>query len=62
MDSLFFLIPLSLIILGVAVLIFRWAIRNGQYDDLERSGHSILFDDDQHMIPDDKKEAEKEKS
>lgn len=52
MDSLFLLVPLSLILLSLAVLLLRWAVRTGQYDDLERPGHSILYDDDKHLIPD----------
>lgn len=40
------LIP-GMIILGlVSVLIFFWAVRSGQYDDLEGPAHRILDDDD----------------
>ena len=35
MESLYFLIPLSIVVLGVAVSMFWWAVRNGQYDDLK---------------------------
>jgi len=36
-----------MIILGlVSVLIFFWAVRGGQYDDLEGPAHRILDDDD----------------
>ncbi|KZY38278.1 cytochrome oxidase, partial [Oleiphilus sp. HI0043] len=30
---------------------FGWAVKNGQYDDLEGPAHSILYDDDKDMIP-----------
>jgi len=53
MEILFALIPLSIVIVTVAVMIFRWAVNSGQYDDLEGPAHSILFEDDQHMIPKD---------
>ncbi len=46
MESLYLLIPLSLIFVGIAVGIFFWAVKSGQYDDLEREADRILFDDD----------------
>jgi len=51
MEILYILIPVSMILVTVAIILFGWAIKNGQYDDLEGPGHSILFDDDEHMIP-----------
>lgn len=51
MNILFLLIPVSLIIMGIAVWIFLWAIRSGQYDDLEGPAHRILMDDDDSVIP-----------
>ncbi|WP_020409779.1 cbb3-type cytochrome oxidase assembly protein CcoS [Hahella ganghwensis] len=54
MQILFVLIPLSILLLTIAVLIFRWAVKSGQYDDLKGPAHSILFDDDKHMVPTDK--------
>ncbi len=47
MESLIILIPLALVLVGVAIKIFLWAVDNGQFDDLEGPAHSILFDDDQ---------------
>jgi cbb3-type cytochrome oxidase maturation protein len=46
MESLFLLIPLSLILVGLLVWILRWSIRSGQFDDLDGPGHAILMDDD----------------
>jgi len=46
MTSLYLLIPLSLVFLGVVIAALVWAVGSGQYDDLERQGQSILFDDD----------------
>lgn len=51
MEILYILIPVSLILVTIAIVLFGWAIKNGQYDDLEGPGHSILFDDDEDMIP-----------
>ena len=46
MESLYFLIPLAMIILLVIVLFFFWAVRSGQMDDLEGPAYRILMDDD----------------
>ncbi|MGD2073519.1 MAG: cbb3-type cytochrome oxidase assembly protein CcoS [Gammaproteobacteria bacterium] len=51
MDILFLLIPISLIIMGIAVWLFLWAIRSGQFEDLEGPAHRILMDDDEPRIP-----------
>lgn len=46
MDVIFWLIP-AMIILGLAgVILFFWAVRSGQYDDMEGPAHRILDDDD----------------
>jgi cbb3-type cytochrome oxidase maturation protein len=46
LNSIFFLIPLGLCLLVVAVAAFVWAVRNGQFDDLETPAARILFDDE----------------
>lgn len=46
MGILFVLIPLSLMLLVVAVAVFFWAVRNGQFDDLDSPAYRILMDDD----------------
>jgi cbb3-type cytochrome oxidase maturation protein len=51
MDILFLLIPISLIIMGIAIWVFLWAIRSGQFEDLEGPAHRILMDDDDPLIP-----------
>ncbi|MBF8721888.1 MULTISPECIES: cbb3-type cytochrome oxidase assembly protein CcoS [Pseudomonas] len=45
MPALYVMIPAALLIVGVAVYIFFWAVDSGQYDDLDSPAHSILFDD-----------------
>lgn len=51
MNILYLLVPISLIVMGVAVWVFLWAIRSGQYEDLEGPAHRILMDDDDPMVP-----------
>ncbi|SFZ73829.1 cbb3-type cytochrome oxidase assembly protein CcoS [Chitinimonas taiwanensis] len=46
MESLYLLIPLSVLIAGIIGVLFWWAGRDGQFDDLEGPGHRILHDDD----------------
>lgn len=46
MDSLYFLIPIALVLMALAVKFLFWAVNNGQYDDLDTEAHRILFDDE----------------
>ena len=46
MESLYLLIPVALIFVAIAVKIFFWAVKSGQYDDLETEAHRILFDEE----------------
>lgn len=46
MESLFILIPIAIVFVAIAIAIFLWAVRSDQFDDLERHGHNVLFDDD----------------
>jgi cbb3-type cytochrome oxidase maturation protein len=40
------LIPLAILLVSIAVGVFFWAVKSNQFEDLERHGSSILFDDD----------------
>ena len=51
MEILFVLIPVSIAFIALAIWVFGWALKSGQFDDLEGPAHSILFDDDSDMIP-----------
>lgn len=51
MDILYLLIPLAVVIMVIAVAAFMWAVRSGQYEDLEGPAHRILMDDDDPRIP-----------
>ncbi|MCA3003110.1 MAG: cbb3-type cytochrome oxidase assembly protein CcoS [Rhodocyclaceae bacterium] len=46
MESLWILIPLSLVIAIVIGAAFWWAVSGGQMDDLDSPGQRILIDDD----------------
>ncbi|MEY3201323.1 MAG: hypothetical protein RIR70_873 [Pseudomonadota bacterium] len=46
MESLYLLIPLSLALVVLIVVVLFWAVKSGQFDDLEGPAHAILLDDD----------------
>jgi cbb3-type cytochrome oxidase maturation protein len=46
MEVLFILIPLAGVLLGFVIWLFWWAIRTGQFDDLEGPAHRMLMDDE----------------
>jgi cbb3-type cytochrome oxidase maturation protein len=46
MDILYLLSPLALVLVFVIGAIFWWALRSGQFEDLEGPAHRILMDDD----------------
>jgi cbb3-type cytochrome oxidase maturation protein len=46
MSMLFALIPLAILLLAFAVWAFFWAVRSGQFDDLDTPAVRILLDDE----------------
>ncbi|ENM3878607.1 TPA: cbb3-type cytochrome oxidase assembly protein CcoS [Vibrio cholerae] len=46
MDSFFILVPAAILFTALACAIFIWAVKKDQFEDLERQGHNILFDDE----------------
>ncbi len=46
MEIVFVLVPVSLVIVAGALYAFVWSVRNNQYEDLEKEGQRILFDED----------------
>lgn len=53
MQIVMILVPLVLIVVALGIVLFSWAVKNGQYDDLEGPAHRILYDDDKDMIPEE---------
>ncbi|ESJ20130.1 cytochrome oxidase maturation protein Cbb3 [Cupriavidus sp. HPC(L)] len=51
MDTLFLLVPMSLALVVLIAAALWWALRAGQYDDLERPGQAILLDNDRPDMP-----------
>jgi cbb3-type cytochrome oxidase maturation protein len=45
MESLFVLVPLSVVLVFGIIAVFAWALRSGQLEDVEREGERILRSD-----------------
>lgn len=45
MESLYLLIPLSVVLVFIIGGLFWWSLRSGQYDDLEGPAYRLLMDD-----------------
>ena len=52
MSILYVLIPLALLVLGIAVWAFFWAVGSGQFDDLDTPAMRIVLDDDSRPADD----------
>jgi cbb3-type cytochrome oxidase maturation protein len=46
MSVLYIMLGIAIVLLGVALSAFFWAVHRGQYDDLDTPPHRMLFDDD----------------
>lgn len=47
MESIYLLVPISVILVFAIAVIFWWSVRSGQFDDLEGPGFRVLMDDDE---------------
>jgi len=54
MEVLYLLIPIAMLFVLFVGLAMFWAIRSGQYEDMEGPAHRILMDDDDPLIPGNK--------
>lgn len=46
MDVIYGLIPFVLVFGFIAVMVFIWMAKRGQFDDLDRAANQIFLDDD----------------
>jgi len=47
MEVIYGLLPGMLLLGIVGVAVFFWAVRNGQYDDMDGAAQRVLMDDDE---------------
>jgi cbb3-type cytochrome oxidase maturation protein len=50
MSIIYVLIPIAILFVCIGLGIFFWAVRSRQFDDLNKEGMSILFDDEKKTI------------
>ena len=53
MSIIYILIPIAILLTALGVYLFFWAVKSNQFDDLEKQGLSILFDDDNNKAEKD---------
>lgn len=46
MESLYLLLPMSVLLVLGLIGLFAWALHDGQFDDLEREGLRVLEDEE----------------
>lgn len=49
MEIVYLLVMLGLLVMGVVVWAFFWAVGNGQFDDLEGPAHRVIMDKDESL-------------
>jgi len=54
MSIIYVLIPIAVLLTAIGIYLFFWAVKTEQFDDLEKQGMSILFDDENDKINHDK--------
>ena len=46
MSIIYILIPIAVLLTGIGIYLFFWAVKSEQFDDLEKQGMGILFDEE----------------
>ncbi|MGM0482068.1 MAG: cbb3-type cytochrome oxidase assembly protein CcoS [Pseudomonadota bacterium] len=49
MNVIYVLIPVAILFVVIAVVVFFWAVKSNQFEDIEREGMRILLDDDEEQ-------------
>ena len=57
MNNLIFLIPAALFLGGISLLAFLWALRSGQYEDMDGAAERVLLDDDDKPLQEPRKKS-----
>lgn len=53
MSIIYILIPIAILLTSLGIYLFFWAVKTEQFDDLEKQGMSILFDDESQKTKSD---------
>lgn len=54
MSIIYILIPIAAILTAIGIYLFFWAVKTEQFDDLEKQGLSILFEEDDQSTSENK--------
>ena len=58
-STLIFLLAMTMIFIAFMVIGILWAIRTGQFEDMEGPAQRILMDDDDPLLPSNQLERDK---
>jgi len=47
MSIIYILIPVAIVFTALGIYLFFWAVKTEQFEDLEKQGMSILFDEEE---------------
>lgn len=50
MSIIYVLIPIAILFVCIGLGIFFWAVRSRQFDDLNKEGMSILFEEEKNTV------------
>ena len=59
MEILFLMVPLGMVLVGLGIWAFFWAVGSGQFDDLDSPGWSVLGDEEPPSPTEDEDEVRK---
>jgi len=57
MESLYLLVPLSVLLVFAIGILFWWSLRHGQFDDLEGPAYRLLLDDKDELPVDSSRQS-----
>ncbi|WP_076420972.1 cbb3-type cytochrome oxidase assembly protein CcoS [Colwellia sp. UCD-KL20] len=58
MSIIYVLIPIAVLLTAIGLYLFFWAVKTEQFDDLEKQGLSILFDENDEQTANKEKQPE----
>lgn len=61
MEIIYYLIPMALVLLTGMVAGLFWAVKSGQFDDMEGPAHQIIMDEEIYPEKDESENKDKDK-
>jgi cbb3-type cytochrome oxidase maturation protein len=59
MESLYLLIPVSVVLVFAIGIVFWWTLKSGQLEDLEGPAYRVLMDDDRTPVTDKQEDGKR---